>query len=235
MPPILTVNDVSKSFVMHQRGGVRIPVVSNVSLAVNSGECVALGGPSGAGKSSILKMVFGNYEADGGQIQIAKGEHQIDVAKADPRAILRLRRDTVGYVSQFLRVVPRVSTREIVAEPLIVNGGRRDDAFAQAEFLLRRLNIPQRLWDLPPATFSGGEQQRINVARGFIVDYPLLLLDEPTASLDAENRQVVTELMLAKKLGGTGLLGIFHDAVTRDAVADRIVDVSKFSHKRGAA
>ena len=103
----------------------------------------------------------------------------------------RVRRDTIGYVSQFLRTVPRVSALDVVAEPLVARGVDRDAARDRARELLARLNLPERLWALPPATFSGGEQQRVNIARGFITDHPILLLDEPTASLDANNREVV--------------------------------------------
>lgn len=229
MTPMLAVTDVAKSFTMHLRGGLRIPVIEGVSFSVAAGECVALGGPSGAGKSSILKMVYGNYAADRGSIAMASGDGTVDVATADPRAVLALRRERVGYVSQFLRVVPRVSARDIVAEPLVAAGVARDEAAARVEALLERLRLPRHLWDLPPATFSGGEQQRVNIARGFIAARPLLLLDEPTASLDAANSAVVVALIREAKAAGTGFLGIFHDTPVREAVADRVVDVTGFA------
>ena len=229
MTPRLELRDVAKSFTMHLRDGVHLPVVAGVSFAVSPGECVVLGGPSGAGKSSILKMVFGNYAADRGAILVANDNSVIDIARASPREVLSARRTTIGYVSQFLRVVPRVAARDVVAEPLVAAGCERGEAGERARKLLRRLNLPERLWDLPPATFSGGEQQRVNVARGFIAGRPLLLLDEPTASLDAENRAVVVELIREAKAAGTSFLGIFHDEHVREAVADRIVDVTGFS------
>ena len=225
----LELRDVAKSFVMHLRDGVRLPVVVNASLEVAPGECVVLGGPSGAGKSSILKMIFGNYAVDRGAILLRTDDGVLDIAKASPREIIAARRSTIGYVSQFLRVVPRVGARDIVAEPLMAAGTARAEANRVAEDLLERLNLPSRLWDLPPATFSGGEQQRVNVARGFISRKPLLLLDEPTASLDAANRAVVIGLIREAKAAGTAFLGIFHDEEVRDAVADRIVDVTRFS------
>jgi alpha-D-ribose 1-methylphosphonate 5-triphosphate synthase subunit PhnL len=227
--PRLELRDVAKSFTMHLRDGLLLPVVRAVSFAVAPGECVVLGGPSGAGKSSILKMVYGNYAVDSGAILVANDNGVVDIATAPPRAVLAARRSTIGYVSQFLRVVPRVPTREVVAEPLIAAGAGRDEALAKAEALLARLNMPRRLWDLPPATFSGGEQQRVNVARGFIAGRKLLLLDEPTASLDAENRAVVVALIAEAKAAGVSFLGIFHDKEVREAVADRVIDVTRFT------
>jgi len=226
--PRLVLAGVSKTFTMHLQGGRAIPVVHDVSLAVHPGECVVLGGPSGIGKSSILKMVYGNYAATG-EIRIDDGGEMVDVAAAGPRAVVALRRRTVGYVSQFLRVVPRVSARDVVAEPLTAAGLDPDEAADRAEAMLARLNLPRRLWDLPPATFSGGEQQRVNVARGFVTARPLLLLDEPTASLDGDNRAAVIELIGEKKRAGVAILGIFHDETTRAAVADRTVDVAAFA------
>lgn len=224
----IVVSGLSKSFVMHLQGGVQLPVVQGVDFSVDAGECVVLGGPSGAGKSSILKMVYGNYGADGGQILVRDGDRLIDVASADPRRIVRLRQTTIGYVSQFLRVVPRVPALDVVAEPLVARGVDRALARSRARELLSKLNVPERLYGLPPATFSGGEQQRVNVARGFVTDHPVLLLDEPTASLDAANRAVVVDLIREKKRQGVAMLGIFHDEEVRAAVADRVVDVMAF-------
>jgi alpha-D-ribose 1-methylphosphonate 5-triphosphate synthase subunit PhnL len=234
MPTPLVVSEVSKSFTMHLRGGIVLPVVSNVSFSLRAGECAVLGGPSGAGKSSILKMLYGNYGADRGQIIVAHGGTLVDLATASPRAVIAVRRDTIGYVSQFLRTVPRVSALDVVAEPLTARGIEREAARTRAALLLDRLNLPERLWQLAPATFSGGEQQRVNIARGFITDHPVLLLDEPTASLDVANRQVVIDMIGEKKAAGTALLGIFHDQDVRDAVADRIIDVTSFAPGRAA-
>ena len=231
----IVVSEVSKSFTMHLRDGILLPVVANVSFAVKAGECAVLGGPSGAGKSSILKMLYGNYSADAGQIIVRHGDQLIDLASASPRTVLAVRRDTIGYVSQFLRTVPRVSALDVVAEPLVTLGTDRERARERARGLLASLNLPERLWSLPPATFSGGEQQRVNIARGFITPHPVLLLDEPTASLDAKNREVVVEMIARKKSEGVALLGIFHDADVREAVADRIIDVTGFAPGKAAA
>jgi len=231
----LVVSEVFKSFVMHLRDGIRLPVVADVSFSVASGECVVLGGPSGIGKSSLLKMTYGNYAVDGGQILVVHKDSIVDLATADPRTVIDVRRHTMGYVSQFLRTVPRVSAIDVVAEPLTARGESATVARERAAELLSRLNLPKELWQLPPATFSGGEQQRVNIARGFITDHAILLLDEPTASLDARNRAVVVELIEAKKKAGVALLGIFHDDEVREAVADRILDVSAFSPRKALA
>jgi alpha-D-ribose 1-methylphosphonate 5-triphosphate synthase subunit PhnL len=227
--PVLTVSGVDKSFTMHLQGGQRLPVLHELAFEVRAGECVALGGASGAGKSSVLKMVYGNYAVNHGSIVLHGPDGAVDIAVAGPRQVLAARRDTMGYVSQFLHCVPRVGALQIVAEPLIERGGTVTEARSLAAELLTRLAIPERLWSLPPATFSGGEQQRVNIARGFITELPLLLLDEPTAALDAGNRAVVTELIREKRARGTAMLGIFHDAEVRSAVADRVVDVETFA------
>lgn len=229
MTAMIDIADAGKTFTMHLQGGIELPVVRGVTFHVEPGECVVLSGPSGAGKSSILKMIFGNYRCDTGRIGIRHQGAVVDLATAEPRQVLNVRRATIGYVSQFLRAVPRVATLDVVAEPLMVGGMPRPEAQARAGALLRRLNIPERLWRLPPATFSGGEQQRVNIARGFISDLPILLLDEPTASLDAANRAVVVELVAEKKRRGVAMVAIVHDDEIRHLIADRIVDVTGFA------
>jgi len=234
MTPLI-IRNVAKSFTMHLRDGIVLPVVTGVSFEVNAGECVVLGGPSGAGKSSLLKMVYGNYAVDAGEILVDHHGELVDLAIADPRTVIEVRKDSIGYVSQFLRTVPRVSALDVVAEPLVIRGVDKPSAQARARALLARLNLPERLWSLPPATFSGGEQQRVNIARGFITEHPVLLLDEPTASLDATNRAVVVGMIAEKKAAGVALLGIFHDDDVRTEVANRIVDVTRFAARKEAA
>jgi alpha-D-ribose 1-methylphosphonate 5-triphosphate synthase subunit PhnL len=229
MSAMIRLTDAEKSFTMHLQGGVLLPVVRGVSFHVEAGECVVLAGPSGAGKSSILKMIFGNYRCDAGRIDILHRGQPIDLATAEPRQILELRRATIGYVSQFLRAVPRVAAVDVVAEPLLANGIAKDEARQRAGELLRRLNIAKRLWSLPPATFSGGEQQRVNIARGFIAHVPILLLDEPTASLDAANREVVMSLIAEKKRDGVAMIAIVHDDEVRARIADRLIDVAAYA------
>lgn len=177
-----------------------------------------------------MRMVYGNYLTAGGNLFVG----DTNVATAAPRDIIRLRRETLGYVSQFLRVVPRVPTLDVVAEPLLALGTPLPQARDRAADLLSRLNIPERLWALSPTTFSGGEQQRVNIARGFAHGYPALLLDEPTASLDAANREVVLTLIEEAKARGAAILGIFHDEAARGRVCDRLVDVTGFTPKVAA-
>jgi alpha-D-ribose 1-methylphosphonate 5-triphosphate synthase subunit PhnL len=219
----LRVEALDKTFTLHLQGGLRIPVLRGEGLSVRGGECVVLTGPSGAGKSTLLRCLAGNYGACGGRILLRGDDGLVtDLVAADARQVAALRRDVIGYVSQFLRVIPRVPALDIVAEPMIARGIRRADALAAAAALMRRLNLPDRLHGLPPATFSGGEQQRVNLARGFGAAHPVLLLDEPTASLDAGNRAVVIGLIAEAKARGAAIVGIFHDAEVRDAVADRL-------------
>lgn len=225
---VLSVRGLAKDFTLHLHGGTHLPVVTGVTFDVHAGECVVLGGPSGAGKSSILKMIYGTYGSSDGSVLIQHEGEQVDLAVGDARSVLAVRRRTLGYVSQFLRVIPRISAFDLVVEPALSGGHSIDAAQARAKGLLTRLNLPERLWNLPPATFSGGEQQRVNIARGFAGDHKMLILDEPTASLDAANREAVRDLIAERKATGTAFLGIFHDQDMRDAVADQIIDVWRF-------
>ncbi len=222
---MLEVRGVVKTFILHLQGGTRIPVLDGVDLQVRAGECVALSGPSGAGKSTLMRSLYGSYRADAGHILVRHNGAMVDIARADPRLVLRVRRDSLGYVSQFLRVVPRVPALDVVAEPAMARGVPLDQARRDAATLLDRLNIPHRLLALPPATFSGGEQQRVNLARGFIAGHPVLLLDEPTASLDDANRDVVVGLIREATGRGAAVVGIFHDAAVRGAVSHRTLNV----------
>lgn len=222
---MIHIENLSKTFTLHNQGGAVLHVMAGATMHVGRGECVALTGRSGSGKSTLMRMIYGNYRAGSGSLLVAG----LDMVAAQPRQVIALRRDTLGYVSQFLRVVPRVPAIEVVAEPLLrrgVPGGRARD---RAATLLSRLNIPERLWSLSPTTFSGGEQQRVNIARGFAHAFPVMLLDEPTASLDAANREVVLTLIEDAKAGGAAILGIFHDEAARDRICDRRVDVTHFT------
>jgi alpha-D-ribose 1-methylphosphonate 5-triphosphate synthase subunit PhnL len=222
MTAMLRTQGLAKSFTLHLRGGLRMPVLAGVDLEVQAGECIVLSGPSGIGKSTLLRSLYGNYRADGGAILVRHRGAMVDIAAADPRTILAVRHETLGYVSQFLRVVPRVAALDIVAEPLLARGVDPAAAQARARDLLLDLNIPTRLHTIPPATFSGGEQQRVNLARGFIAAHPILLLDEPTASLDADNRTVVIRMVRTALARGTAIVAICHDPDVRDAIADRL-------------
>ena len=223
---MLRTEGLGKSFTLHLQNGARIPVLQDVDLAITAGECVVLSGPSGTGKSTLMRSLYGNYRAEAGRILVCHRDAWVDLAAAQPRLVLEIRRETLGYVSQFLRVVPRVSALDIVAEALTIRGASHAEAILSARGMLLRLNLPEPLHALPPATFSGGEQQRVNLARGLIGGHPILLLDEPTASLDAENRDAVVALVQEAKAAGTAILGIVHDAPTRDAIADRLFQLA---------
>jgi alpha-D-ribose 1-methylphosphonate 5-triphosphate synthase subunit PhnL len=221
----LRARGLDKIFVLHHQHGAQLPVLSGLHLQVAAGECVALAGPSGCGKSTLMRCLYGNYAPSGGQVEVLHQGQWLDLHRAAPRQVIAARRQSLGHVTQFLRAIPRVPALDLVAEPLRRLGVDDASACEQARSLLDRLNVPQRLWSLPPATFSGGEQQRVNVARGFIAAQPVLLLDEPTASLDERNRQVVIELILQARTRGAALVGIFHDAEVRHAVSTRTFEL----------
>jgi alpha-D-ribose 1-methylphosphonate 5-triphosphate synthase subunit PhnL len=219
----IVVRDLQKTFTLHAQGGVRLPVLRGVNLDVGRAECVALADPSGAGKSTLLRAIYGNYLPQAGQVLVRHGDTVVDMVGAPPRTVLDVRRRTLGYVSQFLRVIPRVPALDVVIEPLPAIGVTGEEARERGRALLERLGIPERLWTLSPVTFSGGEQQRINLARSLVVGYPILLLDEPTASLDAASRAVVVDLIAEARARGTAIVGTFHDAEVRDRLATRVV------------
>jgi alpha-D-ribose 1-methylphosphonate 5-triphosphate synthase subunit PhnL len=221
--PAVAIDALDKSFTLHCQGGAYLPVLRGVTLAVSAGECVVLTDVSGAGKSTLLRAVYGNYRPQAGRILVRHGGERVDMVTAGPRQILAVRARTVGYVSQFLRAIPRVPALEVVAEPLRALGVARDAALERAGRILGRLGVDERLWGLSPVTFSGGEQQRVNIARGLIAEHPVLLLDEPTASLDARSRSVVAGMLGEARARGAAILGTFHDADVRDHVATRTV------------
>lgn len=217
----LQAKNLYKSFVLHTQGGVRLPVLEDVSLTVQAGECVALQGPSGSGKSTLMRSLYANYRIDQGNIWIKHDNQWVNLPDLCSHELIQVRQKTLGYVSQFLRVIPRVPALTVAAEPLIQLGATEDAAYTKVANLLSRLNLPKPLWKLSPTTFSGGEKQRVNIARAFAVDYPVLLLDEPTSALDADNREVVMQLIEERKAQGAALVGIFHDDEVRQRVCDR--------------
>ena len=218
---MIQIKNLNKSFQLYNQNDTNINVFKNINFRVNKGEVVALTGNSGTGKTTLLKLIYGSYVISKGDVLIS----DINIRKSSPRDILKLRKNKLGYVSQFLRVVPRVPTIDVVIEPLLEIGCEKKIALKKAQEILERLNIPKNLWNLSPLTFSGGEQQRVNIARGFIHNYPYLLLDEPTASLDQNNKNVVLDLIEKAKLNGSAIIGIFHDETARNKVATREVNL----------
>lgn len=230
-PALLIAQDLQKQFVLHNQGGAKLPVLSGVSLRVEPGECVALQGASGSGKSTFMRSLYGNYRIDSGHIWIKQRNANqtaqwLDLPQLPDHDLMALRQQTLGYVSQFLRVIPRVPAVTVAAEPLLSLGRGREEAEYKIKTLFERLNLPQRLWQLSPTTFSGGEKQRVNIARAFSVDYPILLLDEPTSALDAANREVVSQLIEEAKARGRALVGIFHDDEVRDRLCNHVLTFS---------
>ena len=230
----IEIDNLEKHFVLHTAGGAKIPVFRDLHLSVKRGECVVLAGVSGVGKSTLMRSIYGNYRPTGGAVRVFHDGNMIDITSAPPHQLLDIRRRTLGYVSQFLRVIPRISTLDLVMQPLVDNGVDAREAEERSKFILDMLQLPQAHWGLPPATFSGGEQQRVNIARSFVLDFPVMLLDEPTASLDAANRERVINLIKRALGNGAALIGIFHDEAVREAVATRFFEVSNFAAKEPA-
>lgn len=224
------VEGLGKTFTLYNQGETptEIPVFQDLALTVRAGQCVVLAGVSGVGKSTLIRTIYGNYTPSRGNVHVAHRGAMVNLLEVNPRTLLDIRRESLGYVSQFLRVIPRISTLKLVLTPLLELGVEEDEAEARAVKLLRQLRLPERLWSLPPATFSGGEQQRVNIARSFVSERPILLLDEPTASLDAANRETVVELIRESLAAGVAMLGIFHDLDVRDQVATELFEVEAF-------
>ncbi len=226
MDTILSVEGYAKQFLLHDRGKL-IPSAANVNLTVRAGRLTALVGPTGAGKSSVLKGIYRTYRPSGGRLLYRDAHgHTIDLALATEHQVLELRRREIGFVTQFLHCLPRQGALDVVAEPLLARGIARAEARARAGMLLTRLAVPRRLWNVAPATFSGGEKQRVNLARGLIGRPRLLLLDEPTASLDPATTDRAVELLQEMKQEGIGMLAIFHHPDLVKRLADDVVTLA---------
>jgi alpha-D-ribose 1-methylphosphonate 5-triphosphate synthase subunit PhnL len=221
--PLVRADGVCKTFTLHVQGGMRLPVLRDFAFELHAGECVALTGVSGSGKSTFMRTLYGNYGVDAGSIVVRDRDADVDIVRLNPHELTALRARTIGYVSQFLRVIPRIPALEVAMEPLIAAGVGRDAARATASALFTQLALPQRLWNLSPTTFSGGEKQRVNLARTLGVAFPILLLDEPTSALDADSRERVVALLLERKTAGAAMVGIFHDDEVRARLADRAI------------
>jgi alpha-D-ribose 1-methylphosphonate 5-triphosphate synthase subunit PhnL len=226
---MLKVTGLTKLFHLPLNHDMKVSPFQNLSFEIDKGKFMGIAGPSGIGKSSILKCIYRTYLPTSGEIKYESAHYgSIDLAKAAERQISYLRKNEISYVSQFLKVIPRVSAVDVVAEKLLPSGLRIEEARMQAEEMLERLHIPRKLIQAYPATFSGGEQQRINLARAFIVRPRLLILDEPTASLDRETKQSVLELLSEMKEQGTTMIGVFHDWDVMERIADNILDLQAF-------
>ncbi|GAA6137495.1 ATP-binding cassette domain-containing protein [Arenicella sp. 4NH20-0111] len=222
---VLKIENFSKSFEMHDQSKL-IPSSSNVNLSVVAGKLTALVGPTGAGKSTVLKSIYRTYLPSSGRLlYTTRTSNTIDLALADDHQILGLRENEIGFVTQFLRALPRQSSENIVAAPLIRKGVDKSLAIEAARKMLQNLDLPERLWQLSPATFSGGEKQRVNLARGFVCEPRLLLLDEPTASLDEETAERVITQINALKNRGTAILAIFHSPQLIKRLGDITVEL----------
>ena len=228
MTTMLRAEGLSKQFLLHTQNSVALPVFAQVDFTVKKGEAVILHGASGVGKSTLLRILYGNYRPSAGHVHVLHGSQFVDIVTATPRRVLEVRRRTLSFVSQFLRVIPRVSTIDIVKDPMLARGIDPSEATRRAGDMLARLNLPERLWTLAPSTFSGGEQQRVNIARSFVDPTAIMLLDEPTASLDAANRDVVVHLIDEARNNGAAIIGIFHDEAVRDRIATRRLDLTAY-------
>lgn len=225
-PLLLTVTDLQKEFVLHVLGGKRVVALRGLSFTVAQGEFIGVLGPSGGGKSSLLKCLYRTYLSTGGAIHYRpESREPLDLATASDEAILALRGTEIGYVSQFLRPAPRVTAVDLVARPLLGRGVGRDEARERAAILLRRLSLPADLLDGYPSLFSGGEQQRVNIARALIAPPRLLLLDEPTSALDATNQETVLTLLRETHEAGTTIIGTFHDLAVLRRLADQYLHI----------
>ncbi|MDP3187736.1 phosphonate C-P lyase system protein PhnL [Limnobacter sp.] len=230
MNPILQIENLNKHFTLHEQG-VQIPSSWGVNLTATTGELTALVGPTGAGKSSVLKCVYRTYLPSSGSMLFTQADGTaIDLSNASESEMLHLRERDIGFVTQFLHCLPRKAAVDIVAAPLVRQGESIVNARDKARELLNTLNVPERLWNVPPATFSGGEKQRVNLARGLIAKPRLLLLDEPTASLDPHTTDRVVDLLNSIKQQGVAMLAIFHHPALVDRLADQVVELAMARH-----
>ncbi len=228
IPFKLKVEGLGKSFTLHNRGGARVRGFADVGFSLNRGQLLALTGPSGAGKSSVLRTIYRTYLADSGHVWFRRGDGtEVDLVCCPESRVLDLRRREIGFVTQFLKILPRVSALDAVAAPLIEIGTEEEEARERARAMLARLGIRPELFDLSPLTFSGGEQQRVNIARGIIAPKELILLDEPTASLDQKSAEVVLELLDDLKRRSIAMIAIFHDRRKIETIGDIIVNIGR--------
>jgi len=222
---ILEVNDLSKVFNLHILNNKKIEALTDINFTMQEGEIIGLTGKSGSGKSSLMKCIYRTYLASTGEIIYTSKDGGLDLVKADDHRVIELRKTEINYCSQFLSVIPRVTAVDVVCENLFRIEKDKQVARDKAKQMLEELALPGELFDAFPVTFSGGEQQRINVARAIIASPRFLLIDEPTASLDARTKDVVIDMILGLKQNGTSVLCISHDEYTLERLCDRRIDL----------
>jgi alpha-D-ribose 1-methylphosphonate 5-triphosphate synthase subunit PhnL len=224
---MLSCAGLSKEFLIHIRGGKRITAFRDLAFTLDPGELLGVSGPSGCGKSSLLKCIYRTYRPSAGSLHYTTATGAVvDLAAADEHTVLALRRAEIGYVSQFLHVIPRVTALDTLANVMAARGFGREQSLARARELLERLRLLPALWELYPSTFSGGEKQRLNLIHALISRPRLLLLDEPTASLDADSARRAIELILELKAAGTAMIGVFHDRLALERLADSRLELA---------
>jgi alpha-D-ribose 1-methylphosphonate 5-triphosphate synthase subunit PhnL len=206
---LLDAHGLTKQFHIHHLER-HIPAFEPVSFTLRAGEFLLISGPNGAGKSSLLRCLYRTYLPSGGSARYHSLRGPIDLATAADADIALLRREEIGFVTQFLRARPRVSALEWVAEGASIGAAGWGGAHAAAEHLLGSFGVKPALWHAYPTTFSGGEQQKVNLARALAGARRLLLLDEPTASLDVGARAALRDKIAMLKADGVALIGIFH-------------------------
>jgi alpha-D-ribose 1-methylphosphonate 5-triphosphate synthase subunit PhnL len=221
MSAVLTVEHLTKEFTLHALGKTLMGC-RDVSFSVDEGEFVGITGRSGSGKSTVLKLVYRTYLPQGGRLHYASDLlGPVDLGALDDRQVLALRQRELGYISQFLGVIPRTTARQVLEHSVLDRGGDADEARAEAERMLTHFEIDPSLWDSYVNTFSGGEKLRLNIARAMVKKPRLLLLDEPTASLDQHSKERVRVLLEQLKAEGVTMVGIFHDLEFMGALCDR--------------
>lgn len=224
---VISVERLEKNFTIHHLGKT-IHATGNISFTVNKGDFLGIVGKSGSGKSTVLKSIYRTYKPQSGKIMYDSARFgTIDLVKATEREIIYLRKFEIGYVSQFLNVMPRITAIELVQQSLLEMGASIEVALEKAKEVLDHFELDESLWNHYPINFSGGEKLRLNIARAIVKNPRLLLLDEPTASLDLASKQKVRDAIKKLKKQGTTLIGIFHDLEFMEGLCDEVYSVEK--------
>lgn len=227
MPHLLEIKGLSKSFTIHHLGK-NMQAVRDIHLSLDEGEFIGIVGKSGSGKSTVLKSIYRTYLPEEGAILYRSEKFGlVDLAQLSERGVHHLRKHEIGYVSQFLNVMPRTTARELVEQSVIEMGESEEAAHQAAIDALSHFELDPELWDSYPNTFSGGQKLRLNIACAIVKKPRLLLLDEPTASLDDASKLKVREMLERLKTEGTTMVGIFHDLEFMDGLCDKVFDLQE--------